>query len=594
MINAFKFLIRNFGQYRRHIAFLAALGFTSSVLGGLGIGAVIPLFSVIIGEGEPSGDPVTSLVLRLTPYFPLEGISGFLAFIVAVFLLRFLLLFAFGIIRARILYQYKVSIVNNLFGGLIKARWSFLLTQKSGYVQNVLMRDADKSADLLDAISYLPFAFVSVSVFLGFAFTISAPITLVTVAVGLVIIGAARPLLGRIKRTNALLAVENKTVSQFLIEHLIGAKNLRIGAPSRAVLEKSNALFRLWKRIEMKTKILSFFNKNFLEPVSVLFIAGAVALSYNTLGFRIETFAVALLLIQRAFVYMQQTQSALYSIVETLPYAEHAYAFKDMLAREAEEGGGTRTFQLNAGLAFENVSFSYVPERTVLCNVNFSVRKGETIGLIGPSGVGKTSVADLILRLFEPSGGRISVDGIGAHEFALEEWRKRIGYVSQDVFLLNDTIANNIKFYNEDVNEEDMKDAARRAHIDDVVLGLKDGFDTVVGDRGVMLSGGQRQRVALARALARNPELLVLDEATSALDMESEIAIHRALQSLKGKVTTLIIAHRLSTVADVDRILVLDRGKIAEEGRPQELFKNPQSYFYRMYHINETPMTKPQ
>ena len=166
---------------------------------------------------------------------------------------------------------------------------------------------------------------------------------------------------------------------------------------------------------------------------------------------------------------------------------------------------------------------------------------------------------------------------------AIREQRRH--YVSQDAFLLNDSIGNNIKFYDDDVTEERVVDAAKRANIYDFILKQKEGFGAIVGERGVMLSGGQKQRIALARVLARNPEVLILDEATSSLDNESEALIQKSINDLRSKITILIIAHRLSTIFNVDRLLVLDNGKITEEGTPSDLLKNPDSYFHRIYHL---------
>ena len=186
------------------------------------------------------------------------------------------------------------------------------------------------------------------------------------------------------------------------------------------------------------------------------------------------------------------------------------------------------------------------------------------------------------MRLFKPEAGSILLDGVPSTDITLEEWRKNIGYVSQDVFLLNATLEDNIRFYNHTLTAEDIEGAAKQANIYDFIMSLSEGFKTMTGDRGVMLSGGQRQRIALARALAGKPELLILDEATSALDHESEKLIHESIRALHGKVTVLIIAHRASTVAEADSILVLSHGRIVEHGTPRELLQDDTSYFYKM------------
>lgn len=208
-------------------------------------------------------------------------------------------------------------------------------------------------------------------------------------------------------------------------------------------------------------------------------------------------------------------------------------------------------------------------------------------GIIGPSGAGKTTIIDLFLRLLHPQEGEILIDGINIDEIDKKSWHNNIGYVSQDIFLLNDTIENNIRFYSDSLNHKDIAEASKSANIYDFIETLPDKFQTFVGERGIQLSGGQRQRIVLARILARKPQILVLDEATSALDNESEHKIQEAIKNLRGKLTILIVAHRLTTVMNTNKILVLKDGFIVEEGSPEELLENKRSYFYKNYNIDK-------
>ena len=208
--------------------------------------------------------------------------------------------------------------------------------------------------------------------------------------------------------------------------------------------------------------------------------------------------------------------------------------------------------------------------------------KGETAGIVGPSGSGKTTIADLIIRLFPVSSGRILLDGDNIENFTLESWRKNIGYVSQDVFLKDGTIEENIRFYDFSVADKDIENGARSANIYDFIRSLPDGFKTQVGDRGMALSTGQRQRIALARVLSRHPQILILDEATSSLDNESESLIKESIEKLRGAITIIIIAHRLTTVMGVDHLIALKDGQVVEEGDPKALLEDQNSYFHKV------------
>jgi subfamily B ATP-binding cassette protein MsbA len=252
----------------------------------------------------------------------------------------------------------------------------------------------------------------------------------------------------------------------------------------------------------------------------------------------------------------------------------------ELLDSEAENEGGT--FELpraQGSLEFRDVSFAYTPAKgEVLKGINFNAQPGETIALVGRSGSGKSTLVSLVPRFYDPTVGAILLDGHDLREYRLRNLREHIAMVSQDVMLFNDTIRNNIAYGSlVEHSDADIMAVAEAAYAMDFIRRLPQGLDTVVGDRGVLLSGGERQRISVARALLKNAPLLILDEATSALDSESERHIQAALEKLMSACTTLVIAHRLSTVERADRILVMDRGRIVEMGRHNELLaKNGQ------------------
>ncbi|MFP4978759.1 ABC transporter ATP-binding protein [Paenibacillus sp. CN-4] len=226
---------------------------------------------------------------------------------------------------------------------------------------------------------------------------------------------------------------------------------------------------------------------------------------------------------------------------------------------------------LKGDIAMEGITFGYEPGRPVLNNISLHIRAGETVAFVGPSGAGKTTICSLLPRFYDPAEGRITIDGIDIRELKLAFLRRQIGIVQQDVFLFSGTIRDNIAYGRLDAPLEDIWEAARRARLDELIRSLPEGMETVIGERGVKLSGGQKQRLAIARMFLKNPPILILDEATSALDTETEAAIQQSLTELSKGRTTLVIAHRLTTIRGADRIVVVNEDGIAEQGGHQEL-----------------------
>lgn len=240
--------------------------------------------------------------------------------------------------------------------------------------------------------------------------------------------------------------------------------------------------------------------------------------------------------------------------------------------------GGLELGELKEGIEFRNVRFSYEEDREVLGGISFSVKKGETVALVGPSGGGKSTTSDLIPRFYDITAGEILIDGHNIKEYNLHSLREAMGIVSQETILFNDTIENNIRLGNEKATIQEIEQAARVANAHDFITESPEGYQTNIGDRGTKLSGGQRQRLSIARAVLKNPDILILDEATSALDTESEKLVQEALDKLLTGRTSVIIAHRLSTIKNADKILVIDQGQIVEEGTHSELIARGGTY----------------
>jgi subfamily B ATP-binding cassette protein MsbA len=255
-----------------------------------------------------------------------------------------------------------------------------------------------------------------------------------------------------------------------------------------------------------------------------------------------------------------------------LAAAERVFEVLDTPSKVADRPGAA-TLTATGELAFEHVSFQYDTGGRVLWDVNFTVAPGEVLAIVGPSGAGKSTLLDLIPRFYDPVEGRVTLAGQDIRTFTLESLRQRMGIVTQEVILFNDTVRNNIAYGTDQVPQEQVERAARTANAHEFIVGLPAGYDTRIGQHGVLLSGGQRQRLAIARALLKDPEMLIFDEATSALDSESENQVQEAIDRLLAHRTVFVVAHRLSTIRHADRIIVLDSGRLVDEGTHAELYR---------------------
>ena len=324
---------------------------------------------------------------------------------------------------------------------------------------------------------------------------------------------------------------------------------------------------------------LSYLSMRFVQVVVMLAGAWFVVRGELTAG----GFVGFLLLVNVFFRPIEKINSVIETYPKGIAGFQRYTEFLDTRPDIADRPGARTVARLTGDIEYRDVSFGYSADRPIVDGLDISIRAGETIAFVGPSGAGKTTICSLLPRFYDVTKGAILADGIDIRDMTLKSLRSNIGIVSQDVFLFAGTIRENIAYGRLDATEAEIVDAARRARLDGVIASLPDGFETVIGERGVKLSGGQKQRLAIARIFLKNPPILILDEATSALDTETERAIQQSLAELSQGRTTLVIAHRLATIVNADRILVVEGGRIAEQGSHAALLAVKDGRYRRLH-----------
>ena len=493
-----------------------------------------------------------------------------------------------SVYMARLLYDFVNRVRMNLFESIGKARWGVFTRIRSSDLDHALNGDVDRVQVAAFSLLMLTQATLLLTGYLVVSLFISPVMTSFAVLVGLVLLVALQPFRARASAYGRTLTGNRqdqyRTVSEFLGGIKV-AKSLNVEASYFA--ELGATLDR------MKADNIAFVRNSSLATAlfQVTSVIGLSLFIYIALvGFHLSLAEIVVLLlvfmrVAPRFMDMQlQTQQVLIN----LP----AYASMQSLQarfdaeREPEQSVAEQgaKLSLETGLNIRDVWFAYGEGdgRPVVSDVTFGLPAGKVTALIGPSGSGKSTIADMLLGLLEPTGGRILADGVEITAQNRRAWRDQVAYVPQDVFLLHDTIAANLRLAAPEASDDELWAALRNAHAADFVERLALRLETVVGDRGVRLSGGERQRIALARALLRRPSLLILDEATSALDWQNQSSIAQSIEALRGQMTILTIAHRPSMIAFADWVVAIENGRIVEVGQYQRLKAKAGSRLARM------------
>jgi ATP-binding cassette, subfamily C, bacterial len=463
----------------------------------------------------------------------------------------------------RVLVHYREA----LYRSFLHARWSFFIERRVNDLTHAIVADVPRVSTLTyQGLSMIAGAIV-LAIYFVLALAVSPAMTGLVAACGVLLLSLQRSD-AAVNDAGQRTATASAELHHLVAESLAGLKTARsYGAESRT-LEVFRRLNEESRRAYLDFLAAYAATKFRFDVGAAVLLALALYVAIDRLAIPAASILILLVLSARIMPRLASLRASHQLVLAALPSFERVQRLLDDYGAAAETpGDGTARAALRRELRLEGVSYRYDRATTpAIEGVTLRIPAGETTALVGPSGGGKSTIADVLLGLLTPTSGRLVVDGGTLSAEDLHGWRRQIGYVPQDTFLLNDSVRANLLWAAPDATEKDLREALQRAQALEFTERLPAGLDSLVGDRGVRLSGGERQRLALARALLRRPALLILDEATSALDSEHERRIQEAIEALHGSTTIIVMTHRLSTVRDANTIHVIDRGRLVESG----------------------------
>jgi len=572
-----------FRRYALIYSALLAVLLISAMLESLNVAAVFPFANAILETGAEQGGIILRAVNALVGIMPIRDRMVAAAVLLALaILLKGLValllesLIAYG--SGTVVYETKQEI----FRRYSQAPYQFFIDHRQGDLAYRITTAPQSLGLMLLLIPYSLTQLFTIAFICVLLATIDWRLTVGLGTIGLAFYGLVRYISRRVSYMTGKGRTQALTNELGLVtEFLSGVKEILAALAARRWTQRYERESREFRRLYVRDMVWQSIPGILIEVVT-LSLMGAVVLAYRiTVGGPIVTGLSALAVYAYAIHRLISAVSLLsrwrLRTSGQAPDVELLYTTLTTSLPTVREGH-RREVTFHRAIAFDNVSFLY-PNRQehAIYDVTFTLPKGRVTAIVGPSGSGKTTLVNLLLRLYDPTHGRIRVDDVDLADYRRDAWLQQVGYVSQETFIFNGSVDDNIRFGWEATKEEIIA-AAVAAHAHEFIIRLPQGYDTVVGDRGMTLSGGQRQRIAIARALLRQPAVLIFDEATSALDATSEALIQQAIAEMSQTHTVILIAHRLSTVAQADKIIVLEGGRVVEEGTHRHLLRQGGPY----------------
>ncbi|UKO97247.1 ABC transporter ATP-binding protein [Nostoc sp. UHCC 0870] len=575
--NVYKNVLSLLKFYPLAIPVIVLLGTLSSLFEGIGISLFMPLLQSLYQTEVQIGDSnfLVDLLNRIFVDIPTNNRLIIIAVcIVGSIFLKNLLIYSNSILFSRFNSRISHDLRSRIYRQLLSISYSFLEGNESGKLMNTLASETWRTSQALSGFVNLIINCCTISVFIILLLLLSWQLTIL-VSILMALISIITYLVTRpVKRLGEQALESNSALANRMWEGLAGMKVIRAFGREDYEQERFDRVSIKVRNTFFKLDILSATVNPISEVLSSILLVSILVITLlqdKTSLPRLLTFIVILYRLQPK---VKQLDAARVGLSALSSAVEDVLSLLDSSDKPYIRSGHINFKSLKQGIYFEGVSFAYnVGEKSALQDISLFIPQGKTTAIVGPSGAGKSTLIGLICRFYDLESGEIYVDNYALRELNLNDWRNQIAIVSQDVHMFSTTVLENIAYGRLGVTEDEIIEAAKLANAHQFISELPQGYDTKVGDRGVRLSGGQRQRIALARAIVRNPEILILDEATNALDSISEHLIQEALNTLSENRTVIVIAHRLATIEQADKIIVLNEGQVAEQGNLQYLLQ---------------------